>query len=193
MKIAIIGKGRVGSAVGKGLSSKGHEVKFGHRDPKEPVFEAAKWGEIIVIAVPFDAVSDVVNKLGSAADGKPVIDCTNAIAANGGLAIGFSTSGAEELQKMLHKAHVFKAFNTVFAANQSTGRVGKEQLTFFVAGDDAKAKQTVMQLGRDIGFDPIDVGPLKASRYLEPMGMLIIDMAFGLGMGTNIGYRLVKG
>jgi predicted dinucleotide-binding enzyme len=86
-----------------------------------------------------------------------------------------------------------KAFNTVFAQNQSVGRIGNEKLTLFVAGDDAKAKQTVMQLGADIGFDPVDAGKLKAARYLEPMGMLMISLGYGLGMGTKIGYKLVKG
>jgi predicted dinucleotide-binding enzyme len=109
------------------------------------------------------------------------------------LAIGFSTSAAEELQKKLPKARVVKAFNTVFAQNQSTGRLGNEQLTLFVASDDAKAKQSVMQLGRDIGFDPADAGPLKSARYLEPMAMLLINLGYVLGMGTKIGYKLVKG
>jgi predicted dinucleotide-binding enzyme len=193
MKVAIIGKGHVGSAVAKGLTSKGHEVKFGHRDPKEPVLEAAKWGEIVFIAVPYDAVAQTAKELGSAADGKPVVDVTNAIGPKGELAVGFSTSGAEELQKMLPKAFVVKALNTVFAANQSTGQIGKEQLTLFVAGDQAKAKNTVMLLGKDIGFEPIDAGPLKNARYLEPMAMLIINLGYMLGMGTNIGYKLVKG
>jgi len=192
MKIAIIGKGNVGTAIAKGLSSK-HEVKFGHRDPKEPVEAAAKWGEVIILAVPYSAVGDVAKAIGSAANGKTLLDCTNALAEAGDLALGFTTSGAEELQKKLPKAHVAKAFNTVFAKNQSTGKVGREQLTLFVAADDVKTKQAVMQLGRDIGFDPVDAGPLKAARYLEPMGMLIINLGYGLGMGTNIGYRLVKG
>ncbi|HTY75709.1 MAG TPA: NADPH-dependent F420 reductase [Candidatus Nanoarchaeia archaeon] len=193
MKVALIGKGHVGSAIAKGLTSKGHEVKFGHRNPKEPVFEAAKWGEIIFLAVPFDSISEAVKKIGSAADGKPVVDVTNVIDQEGDLAIGFSTSGAEELQKKMPKAFVVKAFNTVFASNQSNGRINSEQLTLFVAGDQAKAKDVVMRLGRDIGFEPVDAGPLKNARYLEPMAMLIIDLGYGLGMGTNIGYRLVKG
>ena len=97
------------------------------------------------------------------------------------------------MQKKLPKARVVKAFNTVFAANQSTGRIGKEQLTLFVAGDDAEAKQTVMQLGRDIGFDSVDAGLLRSARYLEPMAILLMTMAFSLKMGTGIGYKLVKG
>jgi 8-hydroxy-5-deazaflavin:NADPH oxidoreductase len=191
MKVAIIGKGHVGNAIARGLSGK-HEVKFGHRDPKEPVQAAAKWGEIIIFAVPYEATVDAAKELGSAADGKPVVDATNALSAKGDLAVGFTTSAAEELQKLLPKARVVKAFNTVFAKNQSTGKVGKETLTLFVAGDDAKAKQAVMQLGMDIGFEPVDAGALKSARYLEPMGMLMINMAFGLGMGTDIGYRLAK-
>ena len=193
MKIGIIGKGNVGTAIAKGLSRKGHEIKHGHRDPKEPVSDAAKWGEVIVLAVPYENVTDAAKAIGSAADGKVVLDVTNAIGENLNLVIGFSTSAAEELQKKLPEARVVKAFNTVFAVNQSKGRIGTEQLTLFVAGDDAKAKQTVMQLGRDIGFDPVDAGPLKAARYLEPMAMLLINLGYGLGMGTAIGYRLVKG
>ena len=193
MKIAIIGKGNVGKAIGKGATTKGHEVKYGHRDPKEPVLEAAKWAEIIILAVPYSAVKDVVKEVGSAADGKVIIDVTNAIANNGELAIGFLTSAAEDLQKRLPKAFIAKAFNTVFAQNQSSGRIGKEQLTFFVAADQAKAKQTVMQLGKEMGFDPVDAGPLKSARYLEPMAMLLISLGYNLGMGTNIGYKLIKG
>jgi predicted dinucleotide-binding enzyme len=193
MKIGIIGKGNVGTAIAAGLTRKGHEVKFGHRDPKEPVAEAAKWSEVIILAVPHSAAADTAKEVGAAADGKTVIDVSNALNEKGELAIGFSTSAAEEIQKKLPKTHVVKAFNTVFAQNQNVGRIGNEQLTLFVAGDDAKAKQTVMQLGADIGFDPVDAGKLKAARYLEPMGMLMINLGYGLGMGTKIGYKLVKG
>jgi 8-hydroxy-5-deazaflavin:NADPH oxidoreductase len=117
---------------------------------------------------------------------------TNALDANMELAVGFKTSAAEELQKQLPKARVVKAFNTVFAKNQSTGRVGNEQITAFLAGDDPKAKQTVMQLTREMGYDPVDCGPLKSARYLEPMAALIIGLAFKMNMGTKIGYKLVK-
>ena len=193
MKIGIIGKGRVGIAIGEGLGRKGHQVKHGHRDLKEPVSEAAKWGEVIILAVPHEAVADATKEIGSLADGKVLLDVTNAVTDKLGLAIGFSTSAAEEVQKKLPKARVVKAFNTVFAANQNTGRIGKEQLALFVAGDDAEAKQTVMQLGRDIGFDSVDAGLLRSARYLEPMAILLMNMAFSLRMGTGIGYKLVRG
>jgi len=193
MKIGIIGKGHVGTAIGTGLTRAGHQVKFGHRDPKEPVADAAKWGDIMVLAVPYESVAHAVKTIGSLADGKALVDVTNAVTSNWDLAVGFTTSAAEELQKNLPKARVVKAFNTVFAVNQSTGKVGKEQLTFFVAGDDAKAKAVVMQLGKDIGFEPVDAGPLKSARYLEPMAILLMNLAFVRGMGTQIGYKLVEG
>ena len=193
MRIGIIGKGNVGTAIATGLSRAGHEIKFGHRDPKETVSEAAKWGEVIILAVPHSAATDASKEVSPFADGKTVIDVSNALNQKGELVIGFDTSAAEEIQKRLPKARVVKAFNTVFAQNQSAGRIGNERLTLFVAGDDAKAKQTVMQLGADIGFDPVDAGPLKAARYLEPMGMFMISLGYMLGMGTKIGFKLVKG
>jgi 8-hydroxy-5-deazaflavin:NADPH oxidoreductase len=191
MKIAIIGKGNVGSALCSGLSSK-HEIKFGHRDPAEPVADAAKWGEVIILAVPHNNTNDAIEAIRPYANGKTVIDVINAIGPNMELGISCTTSSAEETQKKLPQAHVVKAFNTVFAQNQSTGKVSNEQLTAFIAGDDLKAKQTAAQLTRDIGFDPVDCGPLKAARYLEAMGIMIINLAYNYGMGTKIGYKLVK-
>ena len=112
---------------------------------RESVLDAAKWGDIIMVAVPFNAVRDTVREIGSSADGKVLVDVTNALGPNMELAVGFTTSGAEELQKMLPKTHVVKAFNTVFAQNQSTGKLGQDSLTAFIAGDDSNAKQIVMQ------------------------------------------------
>jgi NADP oxidoreductase coenzyme F420-dependent len=99
MKIAIIGKGNVGTALSKGLSKAGHEIKFGHRDPKEPVADAASWGEIIILAVPHENANDAIKEIQPHADGKIVIDVTNAIAEDYGLGISCTTSTAEETQK----------------------------------------------------------------------------------------------
>ncbi|HZD43754.1 MAG TPA: NADPH-dependent F420 reductase [Methanomicrobiales archaeon] len=193
MKIAIIGKGHVGTALGSGLTRAGHEIRYGHRDPGEPVHDAAEWGDVIVLAIPYPAIPDAALTIGSAADGKLLIDVTNALDRNGNLAIGCTTSAAEELQKMLPRAHVIKAFNTVFAPNQTSGKLGGEDLTAFIAGDDERSKETAMRLARDIGFDPVDAGPLKSARYLEPMALLLIELGYGLKMGTGIGYKLVRG
>jgi 8-hydroxy-5-deazaflavin:NADPH oxidoreductase len=101
MKIAIIGKGNVGTALGGGLMRAGHEVRFGHRDLKEPVAAAASWGETIIMAVPFPGVPAAAKEIGQAADKKTLIDVTNALDSSLDLAVGFSTSGAEELKKLL--------------------------------------------------------------------------------------------
>ena len=76
------------------------------------------------------------------------------------LALGFSTSGAEELQKKVRSAKVVKAFNTVFANHMDSGRAKGEPLSAFIASDDTEARETVMSLARAIGLDPIDAGPL---------------------------------
>ncbi len=193
MKIAIIGKGNVGTALGGGLIKAGHEIRFGHRDPEETVTRAASWGDVIILAVPFTGVSDAAKEIGQASDGKTLIDVTNALDSSLDLAVGFTTSGAEELQKLLPGAHVVKAFNTVFAQNQGSGSIGGEQLTAFIAGDAQGALGTVTKLARDLGFDPVVVGDLHCARYLEPMAIMIIRMAFLGNMGTNMGYKLIRG
>jgi 8-hydroxy-5-deazaflavin:NADPH oxidoreductase len=125
-------------------------------------------------------------------EGKTVIDLMNPLGPKMEFDIDCNTSSAEQTQAELPKAHVVKAFNTVFAPNQSTARIGSEQLTAFIAGDDLDAKKVVSQLTRDIGFDPVDCGPLKTARFLEAMGNMIINMAYTYGMGNKIGYKLVK-
>jgi hypothetical protein len=192
MKIAIIGKGNVGTALNNGLSKVGHQIKFGHRDLKENVEDAAKWGEIIILAVPHENADNAIKNIKPYVNGKIVIDVMNAIGPNMNLGISCTTSTAEQTQKKLPQSYVVKAFNTVFAPNQSTARVGNEQLTAFIAGDKSEAKQTVAQLTKDIGFDPVDCGPLKAARNLEAMANLIINLAYKHGMGNKMGYKLVK-
>ncbi|MCC6807052.1 MAG: NADPH-dependent F420 reductase [Deltaproteobacteria bacterium] len=191
-KIGIIGDGNVGSALGRGLTRAGHEVRAAGKD-KAAVLQTAQWGEIVLLAVPFGAIDEVVADAGEALAGKTVIDVTNALDASMNLAIGFTTSGAEELQKKLPKARVVKAFNTVFAQNMDSGRLGDKPLTAFVAADDALAKKTVMELARGIGFDPIDAGPLKNARLIEPLAFLNIQLGYALGMGTQIGFKLLHG
>ncbi len=116
---------------------------------------------------------------------------TNALTENMQLAIGCTTSGAEELQKKAPRARVVKAFNTVFAGTMDTGRVQGQQLTVFAAADDAAARQRVLAMQRDLGFDAVDAGPLENARWLETLGYLNIRLGYGLGMGTGIGFKLV--
>ena len=108
-------------------------------------------------------------------------------------AIGFTTGGAEELQRKVPEARVVKAFNTVFAQHMDSGRLGDKPLTAFVAGDDAGAKKSVLELARAIGFDAVDAGPLKNARLLEPLALLNIQLGYVLGMGAQIGFKLLHG
>jgi predicted dinucleotide-binding enzyme len=190
-KIAILGQGNVGSALARGLArSYSHVHSVGHDLAAQR--QAATQAEIIIVAVPFPALTDVVKNLGTTLNGKIVVDATNALDANMNLAVGFSTSGAEELQQTLPQARVVKAFNTVFAQHLDSGRVGATPLTAFIAGDDAAAKQAVVTLAQDIGFETVDAGPLKNARLLEPLAYLNIQLGYVLGLGTQIGFRLIR-
>jgi len=187
-KIAIVGSGKAGTALHAGLSLAGYEVRFAKRG-KIP--ETASWADVIVLAVPFGVVRVVAPALETATDGKIVIDVTNALTPDFQLAMGFTTSGAEELQRILPRAHIVKAFNTVFAPHMSTGKVNGEQLTAFVASDSAAAREIALGLAKAIGFDSVDAGPLKDSRSLESLAFLNIQLSWVLGNGPNVGFKFV--
>jgi hypothetical protein len=190
-KIGIIGNGNVGSALEGGLKRTSHEVRSVGNDPAA-VRAVADWANVVILAVPFGALDQVVKSAGSALDGKTVVDATNPLNPDMSLALGFSTSGAEELQKKAPKAHVVKAFNTVFAQNMPSGHVGTQALSALVAGDDAGAKSTALELAKAIGFEAVDAGPLRNARLLEPLGYLNIQLGYVLKMGTDIGFKVVR-
>lgn len=189
-KVAIIGDGNVGSAIQKGLQRAGYELKVSGNDPAK-VREAAAWAELVILAVPYWALDDVLREMGDGVSGKTLVDATNALTPDYRLALGFTTSGAEELQNKAPRAKVVKAFNTVFAGSMSTGKVKGQTLTLFAAGDDAGARDQVLSLGRAIGFDAVDAGPLMNARWLEALGFLNIQLGFTLKMGAEIGFKLV--
>jgi 8-hydroxy-5-deazaflavin:NADPH oxidoreductase len=191
-KIGIIGKGNVGKALQSGAVRAGHEVRMIGKGGG--VRDTAAWADLVILAVPYAVVEAVAVEIGSAADGKPVVDATNVLSKEGKLAVGFTTSGAEQLQKKLPGARVVKAFNTIFAQSMGSGKLKGTALCLPVAADDAKAKEAVIQLGTDIGFDTIDAGPLENARSLESVGYLIIQLWYVInkGMGTGIGFALVR-
>jgi len=191
LKLAILGAGNVGSALARGLQRSGTEVQLIGKDP-DSIRTIAAASDVVVLAVPFGAIDDVVRDAGPALDGKIVVDVTNALDANMQLALGYTTSGAEELQRKLPRARVVKAFQTVFAQHMDTGKLAGQALTALVAADDADAKQTVLGLARELGFDAIDAGPLANARLLEPLGYLNIQLGYVLGLGTQIGFKVVR-
>jgi predicted dinucleotide-binding enzyme len=145
-----------------------------------------------MLAVPYGAVDDALRELADAVNGKTIVDVTNALTPDMQLASGCTTSGAETLQQKAGGAKVVKAFNTQFAQRMDSGALDGEPVTVFAAGDDATAKEQVMQMARDIGFEAVDAGPLQNARLLEPLGYFNIQLGYVIGLGTEIGLKLVR-
>lgn len=202
MNITVIGSGNMGSAFVKQLSRAGHQVVVAARDldkaeavaaahpgsTASSLAKAAEHAEVIVLATGY---GDAVAALKSVGDlqGKVVIDITNPLTADFmGLTIGHTTSAAEEIAKAVPEVKVVKAFNTVFAQVLADGADfgNGQRVPVYFAGDDAAAKSTVSALIESIGFAPVDAGPLKNARYLEPLAGLNIYFGYGAGKGTAI-------
>ena len=195
MKVAIIGAGNVGKALGTSIMRAGHEVTITAKHPEhaqaaaqeigaqaaESSAEAVSDADVVILAVPFvGAADEVTGEIRDRVAGKTVIDVTNPMKLDySGLATEGS-SAAEEFQKRLPEANVVKAFNTIFATNQAHP---SHEIDGYVAGDDDKAKQQVISLVESIGFSALDVGPLKAARYLE--GMAVINIGLNAQNGWN--------
>ena len=204
MSITIVGSGNVGLALGAGWKKAGHSVTFAARDPvgakaaelKRDGFAVAAQGdagkaEMIVLAVPWTGIEATVRALGDLA-GKIVIDATNPLTANLELALGFSDSAGETVARLAKGARVVKAFNTTGANNMAESHYPGGKVMMPVAGDDAAAKRSVMALAADLGFEPVDAGPLAMSRQLEPMAMLWIKLAYAQGMRREFGFAVLR-
>jgi NADPH-dependent F420 reductase len=212
MKIGIIGAGNIGGTLGTQWLNKGHDVMFGVRDKNNPrvqailnspagqgrearlgsVGEAGDFGTVIVLAVPWTAVPEVLRATANLQN-KILVDCTNPLSPGlTGLAIGFSTSAAEEIERMAKGARVVKAFNTLGSGNLTNLSFGPIQADTFICGNDDQAKSVVKNLAEDIGFNVVDSGPLTQARLLEPLAMLWISLAYRYGYGPDIAIKLLK-
>jgi 8-hydroxy-5-deazaflavin:NADPH oxidoreductase len=186
MQIAIIGAGNVGRALATSLTRAGHDVTITAEHAANAVEAASQSGatagtsnqsaaagaDVVVLAVQSQAIGQIAADMGSSLDGKVVIDVSNRPTPT---ADGASTSIAEELQTRLPAARIVKAFNTVFASRQASPTVAGISPDGFVAGDDASAKQTVLDVVESIGFRPVDAGSLASARTLEGMAWLNIQ------------------
>lgn len=187
MKIAVIGKGNVGSGLAAALGKTRHDVGAYGRD--DDIAAAVTAAEVVILATPYGAVADLAKKADFS--GKLVIDVSNPVKADfSGLLVGLDSSAAEEIAAALPGASVAKAFNTIFAQHYGTDlKLGGQPLQTFVAADDDATRRTVMALASEIGLEPVDAGPLANARYLEPLGFMNIQFGYVLGHGTQIAPR----
>ena len=146
--------------------------------------------DVAVLAVPWSAVAASIEALGPLA-GKVLIDTTDPHTPAGELTLGFTDSGPETVAR-LSGARGVKAFSTTGAANMANSHYPGSHLMMPIAGDDAEAKTIVMALAAELGFVPVDFGPLAMSRHLEPLAMLWIGLAYTQRMGTGFGFAILR-
>jgi hypothetical protein len=206
MTISILGAGNVGMALARALLRAGQPVIIGVPDPARYADavaalgaqatlvgsdEALERGDVIILAVPYPAALAIAQ---SRTDwqGRVLVDATNPLAPGlAGLSLGTTTSGAEQVAERARGARVVKAFNTTGAENLADSRYAQGQPMMPVAGDDAAARQQVLSLATLIGFDAIDMGPLSAARYLEPLALVWIHLAFKQGQGRQFAFARI--
>jgi len=202
MNIAILGAGNVGATLGKRFAEQGHAVSFGVPNPQKyasgelsgtvgTVAEAAQTADIVLLAVPYNAVESALRECGDLR-GKILIDATNPLAmTERGLALtaGFTTSGVEKIAALAPNAKLVKCFNQTGFGNMATPK----QSVMFVCGNDAAANETVRQLAAAIGFDAVSIGTLDKARLLEPLAMLWIHLSFTTELGRDFAFRIQRG
>ncbi|MBV9405787.1 MAG: NADPH-dependent F420 reductase [Acidobacteriaceae bacterium] len=204
LHIAILGAGNVGGALGRLWLEKGHKISFGLPDPEKtrrsipPGAEvttnrqAAAGAHVVVLTVPWPAAQEAVETAGEL-DNKILIDCTNPLAPDmQTLVVGTTRSAAETVAGWAPKARVVKAFNTIGAPNYGNAQFGAERADGFYCGDDLAAKDVVRGLIEEIGLEPVDVGPLRNARCLEPLALLWIDLAIHQRQGTDHAFKLLR-
>jgi 8-hydroxy-5-deazaflavin:NADPH oxidoreductase len=201
IKLAIIGAGNVGSALGTAWRNRGHDVAFGVRNPDDQKYaslgavttneSAVAPADVVVLCTPWQATQQAVQGCGDLS-GKILVDCTNPLTPDvAGLEVGHITSGAEQVATWARGARVCKAMNQIGAAMMDGPQLpGKPVM--FVCGDDDQAKSVTAGLVTELGFESIDVGDLKLARLLEPYGLLWIHLALRRGLGTNFGFGLLR-
>jgi predicted dinucleotide-binding enzyme len=209
MRIAIIGAGNVGGALGKGWARAGHEIVYGvptPDDPKHleaaraagadigPVEAAASSADVVVFAVQWSALPDAVAACGDLT-GRVVIDVSNPIHYTDHgmeLGTGFDTSAGEQVAALAPGAKVVKTLNQAGFDVLLDASGYPAAPVQFVASDDEAAKQLASGLARDLGFEPIDGGGLKTARLLEPMAMLWIDQVYSRGAPRRSAFAFMQ-
>ena len=211
MRIGILGSGLMGAKLGALFARAGHEVVFSYARSEDKLKklareagakaragtprEAAQDADAILLAVRWSRFDDVLKQAGDLSR-MVIVSCSLPMDAdNTKLILGTKTSGAEELAKKLPRAHVVCAFNTVpsevlFGVYEAKRKKHRPSLVY--CGDDEHAKKRTAQLIRDVGFDPVDAGPLRIARYTEPFALLVAQLAYAGKGGPELAYRFER-
>ncbi|MBI3448281.1 MAG: NADPH-dependent F420 reductase [Acidobacteria bacterium] len=211
MRVGILGSGLMGGKLGTIFARAGHEVVFSYaRTPAKlqslareaggsaragTPREAAASSDVLLLAVHWSRFSDVLREAGDLS-GKVIMSCSLPLNdADTTLVVGHRSSGAEELARMVPSARVVSAFATVpsevlFGVYAARAQASRASLVY--CGDDSGAKEMVVELIRDAGFDPVDAGPLKSARYMEPFALLVGRLAYEGSGSPALGYRFSR-
>lgn len=210
MRIAVLGSGNMGGALGRLFGVAGHEVAFSYSRKREKlerlarasgsraraaqsIADAVRDADVVLLAVHWSRVPAVLRAAGSLR-GTILIDCTNPMnASDTALVVGLERSGGELVARQARGARVVKAFNTVTAELLRAGaRILPEPASVCYCGDDVGANRVVARLIREIGFEPVDCGPLTVARYLEPFALLVAELAYSHSGRPELGVRFIR-
>lgn len=211
MRIGILGSGLMGAKLGTIFARAGHDVTFSYARSEAKLRrlakaakgksragtprEAAQDADAVLLAVHWSRMDDVLGQAGDLSR-KVVVSCSLPMNNDDtALVIAHTSSGAEELAKKLSGAHFVSAFNTapsevffdVYAARRKASRP-----SLAYCGDDRRAKNVVVKLIRDVGFEPVDAGPLRIARYTEPFALLVAQLAYEGKGGPELAYRFER-
>jgi 8-hydroxy-5-deazaflavin:NADPH oxidoreductase len=211
MRVGILGSGLMGGKLGTLFARAGHEVIFSYARSHQKLEklaraakgsaragtprEAAQDADTILLAVHWSRIGDVLNQTGSLS-GKVIVSCSLPMSNDDTeLVIAHTTSGAEALAKRLPKARVVSAFNTVpsevlFGVFAARRRAAKPSLVF--CGNDSRSKKIAAELIRDVGFDPVDAGPLRIARFTEPFALLVAQLAYERKRSPKLAYTFER-
>jgi 8-hydroxy-5-deazaflavin:NADPH oxidoreductase len=188
-QLSILGTGNMGQAIAGIAAKGGHSVQqLGASDLDTPVT-----GDVVVLAIPYPAVADVIAKRGDQLAGKIIVDITNPLNFEtfDSLVVPADSSAAAEIAAALPQSRVLKAFNTTFAGTLAAGTVGPLTTTVLIAGDDADAKTALAGIVTSGGLNAIDAGSLDRARELEALGFLQLTLAANEKVSWTGGFGVV--
>jgi predicted dinucleotide-binding enzyme len=206
MKIAIIGTGNVGTALGINWNKSNHEIIYGSRNPQDEkhvelekfaqvltLSQAAMLGDVIVLATPWQGTEEAIHEIGNTLNAKIVIDATNPLKSDlSGLLLYGDTSGGEQIAKWAPTSKVVKALNSAFAKVMEHPEINGVKSMMLIAGDDVPALNTVAGLVDDLGFQSQKMNGISNSRLLEMVGLTLITLGYKEGLGNEIGLSILK-